>query len=533
MRHYWDTKKELFDERQCAARALEWSAERERLKAQLKKLFDEHDELRNRVVSMKKDYEELKEDNETTLAECVQLREELDRVHNGRDNERDRKWSRTQGPPSEDGKGKKAARSYLGDEDAVMLEVGNTSSNAEGDRLNPHEREIRDLQSRLPPPLGFSRTHYLYSKEVLANRRSDLQKYAVANYKLYNWVSDILDAVVANREPPSNLSAVQQYLNCSTGAITTYDPIELGRVIQYCQHSNVPGVEPLDDGRMLSKRHLRGAMLRQMVLPHNTGKSEGVDQRVPQPMKHSDWREQAAIDIYKRTRETEMPRYTIAAEDDVLLRNPTLPYPARSEYVPTHHMYEWAHPDVRGIPREEGSRIQRADSQNKCHPAKPENCMHRVYSITPFATQRRNVHEPRRIEQSLQRTSLAYNISPMHPLAPRTGHRGQESTTNATVISRAPRLSTSTQYSAPAHHRSLANRIGPDTMGNIPTMPTCVTVPCLHESPTDVPRTPRVSASVLGLQTTTMETLDAAPHTNSTNDGESLEYSNGFIDSSE
>ncbi|KAJ7765462.1 hypothetical protein DFH07DRAFT_770172 [Mycena maculata] len=544
-----DTKKELRDEWQCAVCAIaEWSAERERLKAQLEKLFDERDELCNRVASMKKDYEELEEDNETMLAECVQLREELDR-----------------GPPSEDGKGKKAARSDLGDEDTVH----------QWDRhLLPADIEtwksIFETQKNVQVwPYGYSLfRHYLYSKEAPANRRSDLQKYAVANYKLYDWVSDILDAVGNNREPPSNLSAVQRYLKCSTGAITTYDPIELGCVIQYRQHSNVPGVEPLDDGWTLSKRHLQGAMLRQMVLPHNTGKSEGVDRHMfrysldtllleamgvpgwyyarltdfniqvaselrlkqwewpdnlspvterefiqhladlgvgirilkdrsdysrdllmtmansPQPMKHSDWTQQAATDIYERTRETEMPQYTVAAEDDVLLRNPTLLYPARSEYVPAYHMYEWTHPD-------------RAISQNKCRPAKPEN-------------------SSRRIKQLLQGTSLAYNISPTHPLAPRTGHHSQESTTNATVISRAPRLSTSTQYSTPAHHRSLANRIGPDTT----------------ESSTDVPRTPRVSASVLGLQTTTMETLDAAPHTNSTNDGKLLEYSNGFMDSS-
>ncbi|KAJ7722260.1 hypothetical protein DFH07DRAFT_971973 [Mycena maculata] len=672
-----DTKKELFDERQCAARAIaEWSAERERLKAQIEKLFDERDELRDRVASMKKDYEELKEDNETTLAECVQLREELDRVRDGRDNERDRKRSRTQGPPSEDGKGKNTARSDLVDKDSVMQEVGNTSSNGvEGDSLTPHEKEIRDCHL---PSASHERSHrtlssallrdrrrtngidtcflttsrrgnrssrstktyesgrmairysgiYLYSKEVPTNRRSDLQKYAVDNYKLYDWVSDILDAVGNNREPPSNSSAVQRYLKCSTSAITTYDPIEPGRVIQYRQHSNVPGVEPLDDCWTLSKRHLRGAMLRQMVLPHHTGKSEGVDQRAfqysidtllleamgvpgwyyarlidfniqvaselklkqwewldnlspvterefvqhladlgvgirlledgcdytrdllmtmansPQPMKHSDWTQQAAIDIYERTRETEMPRYTVAAEDDVLLRNPTLPYPAKSEYVPGYHMYEWAHPDVRGIPREDGSRIQRAISQNKCRLAKPENCMNRVYSITPFAMQRRDVHEPRRIEQSLQGTSLAYNISPTHPLAPRAEHRSHESTANATVISRSPRSSTNAQSSAPFHHRSLANRIGPDTTGHIPSTTTRVTVPRPHgdlhvsmhrpvEPPTEAPLTPRASTSALGLQTTTMETLDAAPNTNFTNDGESLEYWNGFMDSSE
>ncbi|KAJ7770799.1 hypothetical protein DFH07DRAFT_953798 [Mycena maculata] len=107
---------------------------------------------------------------------------------------------------------------------------------------------------------------------------------------------------------------------------------------------------------------------------------------VPPKTSLADWTVEEGADVFDRAHITGSPIYEEPEETDILLRKPGLPYETNALTEPAFHMYEWMHPDVRGIPREEGSRIQALINASCHHPPSNYHVQRRVAAVNPFLT---------------------------------------------------------------------------------------------------------------------------------------------------
>ncbi|KAJ7716804.1 hypothetical protein DFH07DRAFT_973782 [Mycena maculata] len=292
--------------------------------------------------------------------------------------------------------------------------------------------------------------HYLFSKGVPKAERSVIHSWAIKHYKMPDWVSDIMRAVGAEMDATQKADEIARYKDCSIPAITVYNPTAFGKVIQYRQ-KDVMAVPYLDDGsrglestdrRVLCQsvdEHIIDMMLcpswfaavltdlNIMVAP-NLNISQWQFGEVPAPvteeefvhhvaamgintaminnvyeyahewlslamqsehlLKGTGWTSEKAAKIYEPSQEVDPPVYKVPVEHDILLHAPSLPYPAKADTWPVYCMFEWNHPDLKDIPRQEELKIQAAINKHRGQPM----CAHyannprdnRVSIINPF-----------------------------------------------------------------------------------------------------------------------------------------------------
>ncbi|KAJ7783812.1 hypothetical protein DFH07DRAFT_764222 [Mycena maculata] len=492
-----EARTDLAEERRCAGRNIAETAvlrdEVQRLKNKLDQVYNERDDARDRATGLHADLKEAESTIDQVNGECVQLREELDRLRSYGDGGRDRKRSRAEVHPPPEGSGKARridAATVEGidpvDEDMAMPPVDDTTPAAGGivRGIEAHNREITRI-ARPPPgweahrwdrhglpvdigtwtsmfevhkhqhvwPYGYTLfCHYLFSKGVPGASCTDVQKHALEHYRLYDWVSELLIAVGSDHGALKNGAAIERYKECSPNAVRNYNPTEYGWVIQYRQKP-IPAVKFMDDCWTLSYRHLRGANFRQALsqwpwsddlalvterefIQRMADMGVGITLmesgcnyarelllcimhgEVPPKTSLADWTVEEATDVFNRAHITGSPIYEEPEETDILLQKPGLPYEMNVLTKPAFHMFEWMHPDVHGIPCEEGSRIQALINANRHHPPSNYHAQRRVAAVNPFLTAaqheaaKQDAMNSRRVVAPVQGPAYAPSVRP-------------------------------------------------------------------------------------------------------------------------
>ncbi|KAJ7774206.1 hypothetical protein DFH07DRAFT_767407 [Mycena maculata] len=273
---------------------------------------------------------------------------------------------------------------------------------------------------------------------------TDVQKHALEHYWLYDWVSKLLTAVGGDHGALKNGAAIEQYKECSPNVVRNYDPhrVRSGYTVSTETNSSSQIYGRLLDTIVLSspQRQLQASAMGSMgwyagrlamlgiTVTYATQLSQWlwsdnlalVTERefiqqmadmgvgitlmesgcnyarellfcimhgeVPPKTSLADWTVEEATDVFDRARITGSPIHEEPEETDILLRKPRLPYETSVLTKPAFHMYEWMHPDIRGIPRKEGSRIQALIDANRHHPPSNYHAQQRVVVVNPFLT---------------------------------------------------------------------------------------------------------------------------------------------------